>query len=133
MNLIYSCAFVKESFVDLVYLLLLSYKLYGDVEFDYLIITHPSFIEKIKNIMLLFKIKGKIWLLNICEKAASAFSRLHIFKYPEIHNYKKILYLDCDVLITNSLKNIFDVELENKLYAVKEGNTANDYHGKSTI
>jgi len=131
MNLLYSCAFVKESFVNLVYLLLMSYKLYGDVEYDYLIITHPSFNEKIKKIMSLFNIKGKIWLLNIQEKAASAFSRLHIFQYPEINNYKKILYLDCDVLITNSLKNIFDVELENKLYAVKEGNTTLEYHGKT--
>ena len=32
----------------------------------------------------------------------------------------KILYLDCDILVTNSINNILDFQLENKLYALKE-------------
>jgi hypothetical protein len=131
MNLIYSCVFVQESFINLIYLLLLSYKLYGEIDYDYLIITHPVFEKKIMKIFSMFKVNGKIWRLNINETVASAFSRLHIFKYPEIHNYKKILYLDCDVLIIDSLKKLFDVKLENKLYAIKEGNTTTEHHGKT--
>ena len=34
--------------------------------------------------------------------------------------YNKILYLDCDILVTNSLNEILDFQLENKLYVLQE-------------
>ena len=66
MNLIYSCVFVQESFINLIYLLLLSYKLYGEIDYDYLIITHPVFEKKIMKIFSMFKVNGKIWRSDNC-------------------------------------------------------------------
>jgi len=50
-------------------------------------------------------------------------SRLFIFHYENINHYNKILYLDTDILITNNLKNIFNFNIENKLYVLKENAT----------
>jgi lipopolysaccharide biosynthesis glycosyltransferase len=100
-----------------------SYIVYGKTNTKYLIITNESFISKIQNIFNTLNINGTIWSLNLNSKFEAGYSRLKIFDYPEINNYNKILYLDCDVLIANKIDNILNLILEDKLYALKEGNT----------
>ena len=65
-------------------------------------------------------ISEKIWCINLKTIFEAGYSRLKIFDYPCINLYNKILYLDCDILVTNSINNILDFQLENKLYALKE-------------
>ena len=132
MNLIYSCVFFKEEYIKLIYLLLKSYSLFGDADenTEYLIICNHRFENKIKNIFNNLDITGKIWCLDLQTKFQAGCSRLEIFKYPNIKNYNKILYLDCDILITNKLSYILDINIEDKIYCLEEGNTNHDFWGK---
>lgn len=120
--IIYSCVFFNHKYIDLINLLLISYKLFSNYldNIDYLIICNPEFKQKIEKIYDNLNINGKIWCLNLNTKFESAYSRLNIFNYPDINLYNKILYLDCDILISNSINNIFNLELENKLYVLQE-------------
>lgn len=130
-TLIYSCVFFNKKYINLVNLLLKSYKLFGSSpnEADYLIICNPAFEEKIQEIFDNLHIKGKLWCLDLQTKFEAGYSRLKIFDYPSINQYSKILYLDCDILVTNSISNMLDFHLKNKLYALQEGNTNHIYHG----
>lgn len=121
-SLIYSCVFFNEKYVKLVELLLKSYKLFGNSshDVDYLIICNPKFQKKIEEIFNNLNISGKIWCIKLKTKFEAGYSRLKIFNYPNINLYNKILYLDCDILVTNSINKILDFQLENKLYALKE-------------
>lgn len=131
-TIIYSCVFFNEKYINLAHLLLTSYKLFGNStdDVDYLIICNTNFQNKIKAIFDNLNINGKIWCLDLKTKFEACYSRLKIFDYPDINLYNKILYLDCDILITNSINNILDFQLENKLYALQEGNTNHQFWGK---
>ncbi len=132
--LIYSCVFFNEKYIELISLLLKTYKLYnfGDLidKIDYLIICNHDFRDKIQNIFDMLKINGKIWCLELDSIFEAGYSRLKIFDYFDINNYNKILYLDCDILITNNLQNLLKFDLEDKIYCLKEGNTNHDYWGR---
>ena len=130
-TLIYSCVFFNEKYIRLINLLLKSYKLFGNSpdDVDYLIICNPNFQKKIKAIFDNLNISGKIWCIDLKTNFQAGYSRLKIFNYPNIDLYNKILYLDCDILVTNSINNILDFQLENKLYALQEGNTKHRFWG----
>ena len=130
-TIIYSCVFFNETYINLINLLLKSYKLFGNSsgDVDYLIICNPDFQKKIQAIFDNLNISGKIWCIDVRTKFKARYSRLKIFNYPNINLYSKILYLDCDILVTNSINNILDFQLENKLYALQEGNTNHEYWG----
>ena len=127
----YSCVFFNEKYTNLINLLLKSYKLFGNSsgDVDYLIICNPDFQKKIQAIFDNLNISGKIWCIDLKTKFEAGYSRLKIFNYPNINLYSKILYLDCDILVTNSINNILDFKLENKLYALQEGNTNHKFWG----
>ena len=130
-TIIYSCVFFNEKYINLINLLLKSYKLFGNslYDVDYLIICNPNFQKKIQAIFDNLNISGKIWCIDLKTKFEAGYSRLKIFDYPNINLYNKILYLDCDILVTNSINNILDFQLENKLYALQEGNTNREFWG----
>ena len=132
MNLIYSCVFFNDKYINLINLLLKSYRCFGNYsnDIDYLIICNPNFENKIKKVFDSLNINGKIWCLDFNTMFEAGFSRLEIFDYPDIHKYNKILYLDCDILITNCINRLFDIHLENKIYALEEGYTNHDFHGR---
>jgi len=44
-----------------------------------------------------------------------------LFNYPHINKFSKILYLDVDILITGNLNKLFEEQLEDKIYCLKEG------------
>lgn len=130
-TIIYSCVFFNENYIHLINLLLKSYKLFGNSsdDVDYLIICNSNFQKKIQAIFDNLDIRGKIWCIDLQTKFEAGYSRLKIFDYPDINLYNKILYLDCDILVTNSINNILDFQLENKLYCLQEGNTNHQFWG----
>jgi len=67
--------------------------------------------EKIK-----FEINDTYTNLDLACKA-----RLDVFKLPSIANYKKILYIDTDVLIKDDVNKVFDIIHDDVLYALQEG------------
>ena len=131
MNLIYSCVFFQESYLNLLELLLKSYVLFGgDTNTTkYLVICDPNFQTTVKTLFEKLNINGDIWCLDLKTLFEAGYSRLKIFDYPSIHLYSKIFYLDCDILITNLLSRIFDLKLENKLYTFIEGHTNDVWNG----
>ena len=114
--------FFNENYINLIYLLLTSYKIIGDPsnDIDYLILCNEEFKNTIQEIFNILNINGKIWCLDLKTIFDACCSRLKIFDFPSINLYNKILYLDCDILVTNSLNKILDIPLENKIYALKE-------------
>lgn len=131
MNLIYSCVFYNREYIKIFQLLINSYKLsMNDINnYTYLIITEKSFKDDINKICSNLEINYDIWCLDelIDNKLThndncfrSCYSRLYIYDYPNIKKFKKILYLDCDLLIANDLSPIFDLNLDNNLYVVHE-------------
>tara|TARA_Y100000389_G_scaffold205142_1_gene264017 strand:- start:9181 stop:10191 length:1011 start_codon:yes stop_codon:yes gene_type:complete len=122
MNLVYSCVFHQENYIQLISVLLKSYRLYGNEKTNvkYLVITSKYFKEDIQNIFDELDIFGELWLMENNTIFESAYSRLKIFKYPDINKYETILYLDCDILITNDIQNIFSLTLSDKLYVLQE-------------
>ena len=57
----------NELYINLINLLLKSYKLFGNSsdDIDYLIICNPNFKKKIKAIFRNLNINGKIWCLDL--------------------------------------------------------------------
>ena len=76
---------------------------YNTYRTKYLIITHKSFEPEIKQLLSKYNINHDIWCLNIKSIFGACCSRLLIFNYPKINKYKKILYLDTDIIITSTL------------------------------
>jgi FkbM family methyltransferase len=65
------------------------------------------------------------------DKACKA--RLDLFHLPSVNNYNKILYLDTDILVKDSINKVFDVCIEDLLYVLEEGvfDCNSDYWGKT--
>lgn len=129
MYLIYSCVFFQEKYLDLISLLFKSYILYGQIKTKYLIITNDTFKSSILDLFNLLHIDGDILIYNLNTLFEAGYSRLLIFNYEEISKYQKILYLDCDILITNDLNHLFKINMDDKIYVLKEGNTSGEFWG----
>lgn len=124
MNLIYVCVFLNKDQLELLKLFLFSVLLYSDIElFDLVVITSVDFLEDINNISKLFNIHLKTMVTNCKTIEDSMMNRYKIFEYLEIDKYSKILYLDLDILMQADLNILFNLEIEDKIYAVPQNNT----------
>lgn len=132
-NLIYSCVFYNKDYLNLLRLLVISYKLYGnpDENTEYLIMCNNEFEYKVCDIFKEVGMKCNIWCVDLNSIIEATYSRLMIFNYSKINEYNKILYLDTDIIISNNISNILNIELDNKLYALEEGNTSGIFWGSS--
>jgi hypothetical protein len=130
-KLIYLSVFFQESYINLLRLFSLSFAFFGnkDDNTDILILTMWPFHDKIKKIFNDLNIEVSIHCLNLFTFFEAAYSRLYVFDYPNINNYQKILYLDTDILITNNINNILDLDIDNKLYTLMEGTIGDPCHG----
>lgn len=130
-NLIYISVFCQQSYIKLLDLLLVSLSAFGKFDpdtTDILILTSPSFTEDIKKVSGQFPIK--FFYLDINGIFEAACSRLHIFKYPQLSNYDKILYIDTDIIVANPINNILDLEIDDdKIYCTEEGTIYQEYYG----
>lgn len=131
-NLIYLSVFYNVKFLEYLKLFLTSMKIYGDLneKTDIVILTQKEFENDIKKIALDINIKIIIHCLNLNTLIQSKYSRLTIFEWNLIDNYNKILYLDADIIISGNISQIFDINLEDELYVVREGNIESKYFGK---
>ena len=136
MNCIFICVFNQEKYVDMLYLLLESIFIYGNLDdnTNILIYTSTHFMNKIKQSHLFNDEKIKFEINDTydnIDKACKA--RLDLFNLSQIINYNKILYLDTDILVKDDIKKVFDVCKEDILYVLEEGHIYNDtdYWGKT--
>lgn len=128
--LVYSCVFFNIKYINLLNLLLRSYHLFGfDESIQYVILTNNEFEPKVRSFCQSFGFSFDIWVLDLHTFFESAYCRLMIFDYPHIQDYSKILYLDCDILIGDCLKPLFDIVNEDILYTLKENTSKDKNHG----
>jgi len=134
-NCIFVCVFNNEKYVDMVFILLESIFIYGNLDenTDILLYTTTPFMNKIKESHLYNdKIKFEINdTYNNLDKACKA--RLDLFNLPSIKNYNKMLYLDTDIIIKDDMNKVFDVCTEDILYVLEEGtiDSKTNFWGKS--
>ena len=129
--LIYFCIFGNKDYINLVNLLALSVKIYGSPKknIHFLAITSNKFVDELNVIFNKLNFNFSTYIINNEDFSFLLSSRLLIFNYPNIHSYTKILYIDTDILITNNINVLFNLGLENKLYALEEGIINDIYHG----
>lgn len=61
------------------------------------------------------------------KKVHPSMFRNYIYDYPNINNYDKILYIDCDVLAINNIKTLFQENIKyERLYVIQQGDFQND-------
>ena len=125
-NLIFVCVFNQHQYVEMLYLLLESVYFSGQINDNtkILIYTSTPFMNMIKESdlnsdVLIFHTNDTYKTLDTACKA-----RLDLFSIPCVKNFKKILYLDTDILIIKDINPIFDLIQDDKMYAVQEGNIA---------
>ena len=131
MYLIYSCVFGDKTYLKMFELLLKSLVLFGNINknITYLVYCSFEFKNKIEELFNLFDINHFIECDEIEEIFDMAAYRLKIFNFKNINLFSKILYLDTDVLIIKDINKIFNMNIENKLYAKKEWSTKYSEHG----
>lgn len=122
-KLIFVTVFFEKKYIYLLYLLLESLYVYGNLDNNtkILIYTSSDFKNIIENSSLytnyiIFHINDNFKIIN---EAYSA--RLDLFEIPIVTQFKKILYLDCDTIIINDINKIFDLILDNLIYVKNEG------------
>jgi hypothetical protein len=122
-KLIFITVFFEKKYIYLLYLLLESLYIYGNLDnkTKILIYTSNDFKNIIENSNLysdyiIFYTNDDYKIIN---EAYSA--RLDLFEIPIISKFKKILYLDCDIIIINDINKIFDLISDNLIYVKNEG------------
>ena len=134
-NAIYICLFENRKYLDMTFILLDSIFLFGqiDQETDILIYTSTVFkdilIKKYnERTNIIFVINDNINTLDTACKA-----RLDLFDFDVITNYRKILYLDTDIVTKDRLNVIFNIIKEDILYVLAEGQIQfeEDFYGNS--
>ena len=129
-NLVYMCVFHKKAYIELLRLLMLSVKIFSRTDtIDFLVFTSEEFKSDIDSMSVLLEIPIKAKIFHFTSMHESTCARLFIFEYEKIYNYEKVLYLDTDIIIQNDLEFLFNKDIEERVYAMKEGTIEHEYHG----
>jgi predicted O-methyltransferase YrrM len=130
MNCIFICVFNDEKYISMLYFLLESIYIYGNLEneTEILIYTSTAFSNKIKQSHLYsdkirFEINDQY---NSIDSACK--SRLDLFELASVQRYNTILYLDTNVLVKDDIQKIFSLIIEDRLYAVPEGSIVENHY-----
>ena len=132
-NLIYMCVFRSREYITLFQYLAESIISYGELtnDTDVIILTQSDFEEDILRVATgLPNVTTRLY--SIDSVFESSRTKLRIFDH-DLSEYSKILYLDTDILVNESLKPLFDIDLDpTKLYALEEGVVSHEYWGGET-
>jgi len=123
MNCIFICVFHQTQYIDMLFLLLESIFIYGNLDetTHILIYTNTEFKNRIQkshlyNNHIRFAINDTYQCIDSSCKA-----RLDYFHLDDVKQYEKVLYLDTDILIKRDLNKIFDICKKEILYTLEEG------------
>jgi hypothetical protein len=129
--LIYTCVFHNEQYIELLKLFINGIlKNCDKTRIDLLVITSEAMKTKIINkipninyncIFLITKSIGYFGALS---------SKFDIYKYQNINDYSKIMYMDVDCVIIDDINKIFELPItDNKFYGVSNGTIDNPMYG----
>jgi O-methyltransferase len=134
-NCIFVCIFNHKKYIEMFYLLLESILLYGNLgdDTDIIVYTSTEFMEIIKKSQY-YNSNNMIFETNDTynDIDSACKSRLDLFKLSAVSNYKKIIYLDTDIIIKDDIHKVFAICKEDILYVLEEGDIRNElnYWGK---
>ena len=129
-NLVYMCVFHNEAYLELLKILLVTMRFFSQTDtFDILVFTSKDFVEKVQQLSSSIGLTIRVHTFTFSSFQEAGYARLHIFEYPHIVHYEKILYIDTDIIVQNDLSVLFQIEIENKVYALPEGTIEHEYHG----
>jgi len=134
-NLVYFCVFGNNDYVELLRILMTTVKLYSSTEtIDFLVLTNKDLEPLIQDISntLNIPIHMKFYDINGADldlAIRSCYARYYIFDYENINQYDTILYLDTDIIVQNELTTLFNLTIEDRIYAMSEGTIEHEYHG----
>jgi len=129
MNLVYMCVFYNTKYIRLLELLFLSLRFFSSQDFSILILTSSDFESKIQELLTKVGVRCKIHCIPCKSIFEAACSRLHVFEWPEIGLYEKILYLDTDIILRRDIAPLFSFDLEDKLYGIPSGTLKSPHFG----
>lgn len=131
-NLIYACIFMNKNYIHLLKIALQSMQKFGDkpADTDILIITEEQCNDDIVDMAERGNIKLDTFLLKGHDTIfLAALARAFIFQYPRIDEYDRILYLDTDIIVSNSLSLILNKDPGTKLCGMREGRIGHEWWG----
>lgn len=126
-HLVYFSVFYNKQYFKLAKLLLTSLRIFSTIQFDILLLTSPEFKKEAEELYTIVPIQIHYMPCTTIFHAACA--RLHIFEYPNIHQYQTILYLDTDILIKKDLSPLFTEPLADVLYGTESGTIESKHFG----
>lgn len=121
-NLIYFTIFNDPTFVVVLDIFLKSIKKYSDIsKFDILILTDDATKTLLSNIDGLVGFNVDYFLLpRVNDPVTASVQKLRIFEYNKLNDYKKILFLDADIVCFDNINKLFDLNIsEDKLNVVE--------------
>jgi hypothetical protein len=129
-NLMYMCVFHNKEYLELLKILLTTIKFYSKTDAaDLLVFTSKEFEPLVQDMATLLEITINVKTFNFQTFEEAACARLYIFEYENINAYNKILYIDTDIIVQNDLTDLFQVDIEDRIYAMREGTIEHEYHG----
>jgi tetratricopeptide (TPR) repeat protein len=129
-NLLYMCVFNNKDYVELLKILLVSLKLFSRLDgIDILVLTSEHLCPLINNVSELIDTPISMKVCIFTELHECICARFTIFDYSHINQYEKILYIDTDIIVQNDIMKLFDINIEDKIYALPEGTIEHEYHG----
>lgn len=113
------CVFHNKKYIRLLELLLLSLHRFSS-PVDLLVLTSDDFVDDLQAMFSRTEVTCRLHCIPCSGIFDAACARLHIFDWPEIDQYEKILYLDTDIVIRRDVSPIFSFPID-KLYGIASG------------
>jgi lipopolysaccharide biosynthesis glycosyltransferase len=110
-NLIYYCVYFDKGYTNLLNLSINSILQNSKSSFDIMIITDEDTKKIVETLSFTKKIKPLFFITETPGDGVDASQKkTQIYNWNRINDYKKILFLDCDIVCTKDINKIFSLE-----------------------
>ncbi len=117
--------------MKLLQLLLMSLKITNSFDsFDLALIIEPSFEEEVHEILEFLRIEAHIIFKVSQNVMDSSCLKYRIFEWPPTKFYKKVLYLDSDIIMGPHIETLWSLDLQGKIAAFPEHTIDNPCFGR---
>ena len=126
-NLIYFSVFGSDDYVAMLGQCLKSIAALSDQsKFDLMVITDTSTKAKIEELSVVSTFPTFDYFIVDTPNTGvdASIQKIRIFEYPSISQYKKILFLDCDMLVSSAIEPVFIAEIDSALIEVASSSDA---------